>query len=399
MKVAIVCGDDVFAEYNKLAGDQVGEWHLQFCAALAEHGPAVTAYPRRRIENAPEVTRRAFRTQPVSVGPTTTLPPREALPFVGEWAGELHRIWAADPPDVVHAFGWIGGLAAQLAARRLSLITVQSCHGPAPAGPADDAERSRVEPLLIRSATWMTGGSTEELDALTRLRRHRSRLAILSSGVDVKRFASTGPKSSANGMHRILQVEQNSLPRNGFDRTIQLLPKLPGAELILVQTGGATPEDRGEVERLAARLGVSDRVRFEDNVIPEELPSLMRSADVVACTAREVPQATTALQAMASGVVVVGVAAGALIDTVINGVTGLLVSPTKPHELLSALKTLQSERFTRQSMGSAGRSRALSRFSWDRIALDALTIYQQASTPELQHGRRAAGHQHSHVKI
>lgn len=398
MKIAIVCGDDVFAEYDELAGDHVGEWHLQFCAALAEHGHAVTAYPRRRLGNAADIADRAFRTQAVNAGPTATLRPRDVLPFVGEWAGELHRLWAADPPDVVHAFGWIGGLAAQLAARRLSLPTVQSCHGLAPADLADDPERSRVEPLLIRGATWMTGGSSEELDVLTRLRRHRSRLAVLSTGVDIERFASTGPKSSGSGMHRILQVEASSLPCNGFDRTIQLLPKIPDAELILVRTGAA-PGDRLEVERLAARVGVSDRVHFEDKVIPAELPSLMRSADVVACTAREVPQAATALQAMASGVVVVGVAVGALVDTVINGVTGLLVSPTKPFELLSALKSLQAEHFTRQSMGSAGRSRALSRFSWDRIALDALNIYQQASSPELPHRRRAARHRQSHINV
>lgn len=398
MKIAIVCGDDVFAEYDELAGDHVGEWHLQFCAALAEHGHAVTAYPRRRITNTTDIADRAFRTQPVCAGPTETLRPRDVLPFVGEWAGELHQFWAADPPDVVHAFGWIGGLAAQLAARRLSVPTVQSCRGLAPAGPADDAERSRVEPLLIRSATWMTGGSTEELDVLTKLRRHRSHLSVLSTGVDIERFASIGPKSSAKGMYRILQVEPTSLPRNGFDRTIQLLPKMPGADLILVQTG-ASNDDRVEVERLAARVGVSDRVHFEDDVIAEELPSLMRSADVVACTAREVPQATTALQAMASGVVVVGVAVGALVDTVINGVTGLLVSPSKPHELLSALKGMQAESFTRQSMGSAGRSRAVSRFAWDRIALDALNTYQQASSPQVPHRRRAAGHPQGHIKV
>ncbi|OBK11117.1 hypothetical protein A5636_14360 [Mycobacterium asiaticum] len=371
---------------------------MQFCSALADHGHAVTAYPRRRNEYSSEVVERTFRTVPVSAGPAITQPPREVLPFVGEWAGELHRLWTIDPPDVVHAFGWLGGLAAQLAARRLNLPTVQSCHGLSPTAAADDMERARVEPLLIRSATWMTGGSSEELESLTKLRRHRSCLAVLSTGVDIKRFAPTGPKRSESDLHRITQVESNAMPRNGFDKTIRVLPKLPGAELMLAKTGiGPTdPErERREIESLAGRLGVSDRVRFLGNVIPEELPSLLRSADVVACTPQNAPQATTALQAMASGTVVVGVAVGALIDTVIHGVTGMLVSPTKPHELHSALKSVQSERFLRQSMGSAGRSRALSRFTWDRIAMDALSIYEQASSPLPQRRStvpRARGH-------
>jgi glycosyltransferase involved in cell wall biosynthesis len=364
VKIAIVCADHAV------------EWHQQFCAALTAHGHAATAYPR-----------------PASAGPVTTTSPRELLPFVGEWAADLGRLWASDPPEVVHAIGWIGGLAAQLAARRLDLPTVQSCHGLASATDPDDTERARLEPLLVRNATWATGGSSDELDALTKLRRKRSHLSLLSTGVDTERFKGTGPKLGGSGQYRVLQVEPNAMPCNGFDRTIQALPKLPGTELVLATTAAASGRcegDEAEIRRLAARAGVSDRVRIVSNVVPEELPSLLRSADVVACTSRQVPQATTALQAMASGVAVVGVAAGALTDLVIHGVTGLLVSPTNPHELASALKTLQTEHFLRHSMGSAGRCRALSRFTWDRIALDALNIYQQTCWPQPPQRRRTA---------
>jgi glycosyltransferase involved in cell wall biosynthesis len=365
MKIAIVCGEDVL------------DWHREFRAALAAHGHSATAYPR-----------------PASAGPATTVPARELLPFVGEWAAELGRQWAPDPPDVVHAIGWVGGLAAQLAARRLDLPIVQSCHGLASATDPDDTERARLEPLLIRNATWATGGSNDDLNALAKIRRKRSQLSVLSTGVDVERFAATGPTLGGGGeLPRILQVESNTLPYNGFDRTIKAVSKLPGTELVLATTTAAgSGYDKGsaEIRRLAAKVGISDRVRFVSNVLPEELPSLLRSADVVACTAPQAPQATTALQAMASGVAVVGMAVGALVDTVINGVTGLLVSPHYPHELTSALKTLQTERFLRQSMGSAGRSRALSRFTWDRIALDALNIYEEMTRPELPQRRRMA---------
>jgi glycosyltransferase involved in cell wall biosynthesis len=364
VKIALVCGDDVF------------EWQHQFRAALTARGHVATAYPR-----------------PASAGPVATTSSRDLLPFVGEWAADLRQLWASDPPDVVHAIGWVGGLAAQLAARRLSLPTVQSCHGLASATDPDDTERARLEPLLIRNATWATGGSSDELDALTKLRRKRSHLSLLSTGVDTERFKGAGPKLGGSGMYRVLQMEPNPMPRNGFDRTIHALPKLPGTELVLAETAAESigyEEDHAEIRRLAASLGVSDRVRIVSGAVPEELPSLLRSADVVACTPRQLPQATTALQAMASGVAVVGVAVGALTDLVIHGVTGLLVSPTDPHELASALRTLQTEHFLRHSMGSTGRSRALSRFTWDRIALDALNIYQQTCWPQVPQRRRTA---------
>jgi glycosyltransferase involved in cell wall biosynthesis len=77
-------------------------------------------------------------------------------------------------------------------------------------------------------------------------------------------------------------------------------------------------------------------------------------------------------------VAVVALPVGVLIDAVVDSVTGLVLD--NPNELAAALRGLLAQRFQCQSMGSAGRSRAVSRFTWDRIALDALNIYQQLSS-------------------
>ncbi|WP_158018579.1 glycosyltransferase [Mycobacterium basiliense] len=112
-------------------------------------------------------------------------------------------------------------------------------------------------------------------------------------------------------------------------------------------------------------------------VVLHDLPALLRSADVVACTPRQAPRATPALQATASGVAVVAVSTGALKDTVVHAVTGLLVPPKKSHDLALALKCLQKQSFQCAGMGAAGRMHAQPRFSWDRIALDTNSIYAQ----------------------
>jgi glycosyltransferase involved in cell wall biosynthesis len=66
-----------------------------------------------------------------------------------------------------------------------------------------------------------------------------------------------------------------------------------------------------------------------------------------------------------------------------HDVTGLEVSPSRPSELAAALKTLQGEPFQREGRGAAGRSRALSRFTSERIELDASSIYQKVSSQRL----------------
>ncbi|WP_205875199.1 glycosyltransferase [Mycobacterium camsae] len=381
MQVAIVCENDAWADSDDVVGGDLGDNTTQFCAALTRQGQTVTVYQRGSAVQASSVDSGGYRVVAAGVGPTAPVAPAKVLPFVTEWAAELERLWSSNSPEIVHAFGWLGGLAAQLAARRLLLPTVQSFHGlAATIGPAAEpgavAERARLEPLLARNASWITGGSSPELETLSRLRRGRAQVSLLPAGIDCGRYLTPDPTTA--GSLRIVQLERNPLPQSGFDRVIRSLPRLPDAELVLAQTQSETIRHRKEwakLSRLADQLGVGKRVRFMGHVVAQDVPALLHSASVIACTARQMPSAATALAAMASGVVVVGVAVDALTDAVINGVTGTLVSPTNPHELTAALKLLQASRFQRDSMGSAGRSRVMSRFSWDRIALDASLTY------------------------
>jgi glycosyltransferase involved in cell wall biosynthesis len=351
VKIAIVTGDDL-----------LGDDPRQLCAALAARGHGAIAYVRQHGRR-----------------------PAEMLPCVGDWAVTLERVWSSDRPDVVHAYGWVGGLAGQLAARRLRIPAVQTFQGLAATsgsrvGGGRESERERIEPLLARSATWVTVECTADVDVLARWRHGRARVSNLGSGVDVERYSPVGPAVARSGLHRVLCVAPNPLWSNGFDIAIRALPWVMGAELVVAETAASDrghDEARAQLERLAAELGVADRVRFAGTVGDDELPMLMRSVDVVACTPRQPPRATSVLRAMASGVAVVALPVGVLTDAVVDAVTGLVLSQHSPAAVAAALRSLLAQSFQCQSMGAAGRSRAVSRFTWDRIALDSLNIYRQ----------------------
>jgi glycosyltransferase involved in cell wall biosynthesis len=381
LKIAIASGDD-------FVGDDPG--HLS--AALAARGHDVTAYIRHRGRcPATKSTDRGYRAVAIRVGPATVRSDADLLPFVGEWAAALERLWSSDRPEIVHAYGWLGGLAAQLAARRQNLPTVQTFQGLAvlrsesAGAPRKLTGRERIEPLLARNATWVTVESSADVEALARLRRSRSRVSVLASGVDVEQFTPVGPARDRTDLHCVLCLAPNPLPANGFDIAIGVLPKVPDTELVVAETDATNrrhDEARNALKRLATRLRVADRVRFVGTVAADELPMMVRSADVVACTPRQPPRATSVLEAMASGVAVVALPVGVLIDVVVDSVTGLVLSSDNPNELAAALRSLPAQRFQCKGMGSAGRSRAMSRFTWDRIALDALNIYHQLSSAE-----------------
>lgn len=378
VKIAIVSGDDCG-----------GQDFTDLCAALSVRGHEVTAYVRQPARRPAKVTDRGCRAVGIRVGPAVPSDPG-VLPFVGEWAGALERLWSSDRPDIVHAYGWLGGLAAQLAARLHDLPTVQTFQGPVAGSrpryagsPSDKTERDRIEPLLARNAAWVTVESSTDIPALARLRRGRARVSVLTGGVDAEQYTPVGPPLARTGLHRVLCLAPNPLSANGFDITIRAMPKAPGTELVVAETDTSNPghhQARAVLKSLAAELRVADRVHFVGTVAGEQLPMLLRSADVVACTPRQPPRAESVLQAMASGVAVVALPVGVLVDLVVDSVTGVVLSTDNPNELAAALRSLTAQRFRCQGMGAAGRSRALSRFTWDRIALDSLNVYRQLSS-------------------
>jgi glycosyltransferase involved in cell wall biosynthesis len=115
----------------------------------------------------------------------------------------------------------------------------------------------------------------------------------------------------------------------------------------------------------------------------------MRSADAVVCVPRYEPFGMVPLEAMACGAPVVVSAVGGLVDTVIDGTTGLHVAPSRPDALASVLRMLIADPTARESFGIAASDRARSRYSWERIGRETLRIYQRVRAERA--GRRVAG--------
>jgi glycosyltransferase involved in cell wall biosynthesis len=129
--------------------------------------------------------------------------------------------------------------------------------------------------------------------------------------------------------------------------------------------------------RLATALGVAGRVVFTGGVSWDDLPALLRSADLLVCASISGQFDPVALEAMACGTPVVAPAAGFYPDAVIDGTTGVLVPPGRPSLLARRVRLLLASPLQLEAFGIAAADRARSRYSWDRIARETVQAYQR----------------------
>ncbi|TMK51021.1 MAG: glycosyltransferase, partial [Actinobacteria bacterium] len=155
----------------------------------------------------------------------------------------------------------------------------------------------------------------------------------------------------------------------------------PGLDPVLLMLGG--PSGRAglraeDLEKLAADLGIADRVLLRDPVPHDDLPGFYRAADAVLVPSRTESFGLVALEASACGTPVVATDVGGLRTAVRDGVTGSLVAGRDPEDFARALAHILTDRRSAAAMGQAG-ARYARRYDWRRAAADLLLVYEEQS--------------------
>jgi glycosyltransferase involved in cell wall biosynthesis len=355
--------------------------------ALADLGHRVTIYARRDSRALPGsvILAPGVTVEHVTAGPPSPLDPEQLTPHLPEFANYLAQRWRRNPPDVVHAHFWTMGLAALAGVRSLGVPVMQTFTslGAAEqrygtAEPPSDA-RIRLESCIARSADMVLASSTEELANLARLGVPRAKLKMVPCGVDTTQFSPEGPVAKRSERPRLLAAEP--LTDLGSVRlAVRALADIPDAELVIMggpaQSGLSKDPAHRDLMRMARKLGVADRLMCTGHVAPDDLPALLRSADLLVSTSAYEPLGMTAIQAMACGTPVVTSAVGAEQDAVVDLTTGLLTPPARPAQLALRIRKLLANSLRLEAYGIAAADRAKSRYSWERIARETLSAYE-----------------------
>jgi glycosyltransferase involved in cell wall biosynthesis len=172
-------------------------------------------------------------------------------------------------------------------------------------------------------------------------------------------------------------------PHKGFDFLISSLARLhtsrrPSLKLVgNVQVEGQCQSLHALAERLQVNMSI------EVGIDQETIVRRYNEAALVTYAPHNEPFGLVPLEAMACGTPVVGVAEGGVPETIIDGVTGRLVS-RDPNEFARTIEELLCDTGRRKLMGEQGAKHVQESWTWD-AAVNRVEQYLMKVTSETDH--------------
>jgi len=180
-----------------------------------------------------------------------------------------------------------------------------------------------------------------------------------------------------NGQTRLVTVA-HLVERKRHDVVLRALARLEPArrpEYLVIGDGPC----RSGLERLAAELGVADRVRFLGQLPNPEAVARAAGCDLFVMPGVEEPFGVAFVEAMAAGLPAIGSRGeGGPEDIAAAGPGMVLVEPDDPDGLASVLDRLTTDRAELARLGAAARETVAANFTWERCGVETVAAYQAA---------------------
>ena len=275
---------------------------------------------------------------------------------------------------------------ARLAFGRRVILLVHHCHREQwpVAGPILSRfgwfVESWLSPRLHRRNQYVTVSLPSARD-LTDLGVDSARVAVVRNGLDEAPPETLAAPRSPNPRVVVLsRLVPHKRIEDALDAVAALRGRVPGLHLDIV--GGGWWLDR--LVQHAAVLGISDAVTFWGHVDDAAKHAVVQRSWVHVLPSRKEGWGLAVVEAAQHGVPTIGYReSGGLTDSVIDGVTGILVDDHR--DLIDALEQLLADRVLREELGAKAVARSRE-FSWQQSAAAMRTVCES-----VHGGRRVSG--------
>jgi glycosyltransferase involved in cell wall biosynthesis len=214
-----------------------------------------------------------------------------------------------------------------------------------------------VRPFVDATLTNTPAGK----QALVEQERHRpERVAVLENGVDTSRFNrfllpdTSKPRVKVGCVANLRPVKNIDGLMRAAKAALARFPKL------VFEVAG-DGEQRPELERLHAELGLGDRFKLRGSVA--DVPGFLRTVDVAVLPSHSEGMSNALLEYMAAGRAVVATDVGANPTLVRHRKDGLIVPPGDTEALVAAFGELLANPLRAAGFGASARTRVEAEYS------------------------------------
>ncbi|NOK59241.1 MAG: glycosyltransferase family 4 protein [Chloroflexi bacterium AL-W] len=165
-------------------------------------------------------------------------------------------------------------------------------------------------------------------------------------------------------------------PEKGIQDIIYALSSLPMNTRLLIVGGGVS----SEIKHLAQQFGVADRLILTGAINRVDVPRYLNAMDILIVPSRTTPRwkeqfGRVIAEASMCGVPVIGSSSGAIPEVV--GENGLIFPEGNIRMLAVAVHLLLDQPHLRHELGTRAHRHARQHFTWEQVAKDRYTLYQE----------------------
>jgi len=239
------------------------------------------------------------------------------------------------------------------------------------------------ESIACRWAKKVIVVADEHVSRVHRCGARRENIVVVTNTEDIDYFSGLPTDKSLMANYRddfVLLYIGGFSPHRGLDTAIEAMPavleKIPNARLLLIGAGTSRPD----LERLAERMGLNDRITFVEFQPFETLPSYIRLSDVGLIPHISTPHIETTMpnkifHFMILGKPVVVSSTRPMMRVVYDADCGLVFQERNPQSLADAVIQLADEDLRRR-LGENGKRAAEDRYNWRETVQALLRIYR-----------------------
>lgn len=297
-----------------------------------------------------------------------------------------YKIFRKEEINIIHSH-WIvpSGLIGGICRRIFGKPHITTAH----AGDVFTIRKSRIlsfiTSFVFKNSDKITANSKFTKDVIIYINdKIKNNVEIIPMGVDTYFFnphKASNLRKAFEAEYLVLSVGR-LVDKKGIKYLImamkEVIKEFPRTKLII---GGSGPE-KENLEKLSESLDLKENVVFVGYIKNADLPKYYASSDIFVLPSIETKGGDTEglgvvlLEAMASGIPLIGSNIGGITDIIKNNETGLLTRPENPEDISDKIVMLLSNKKLRRKFSEEGLRTIKEKFSWDVVTIKFVEFYE-----------------------